>query len=108
MMSPRGVSPKKLDLDYVLVCKDAHYESTLDSGPDIKNISLTVTANGLQSTPNEKELLKASLGYRIAHDKIPQWLEPVTIMMEHDFVMYKVKQDMLDKPSTYSKIAKKP
>lgn len=99
---------KKLALDYVLVCKDAYYESTLDSGPDIKNISLTVTVNGLESAPDEKELLKASLGYRIAHDKVPQWLEPVTMMMEHDFVMYKVKQDMLDKPSTYPKVPKKP
>ncbi|MDX1923170.1 MAG: hypothetical protein SFW65_08595 [Alphaproteobacteria bacterium] len=92
---------KKLDLDYVLVCKAAYYESTLDSAPRIKTTNLTVSMNKIETRPDEKELETLSLGYRMSYDKIPTWLEQVVIPMETEFALYKVKRNLLDKPSSY-------
>jgi hypothetical protein len=98
---------KRLNLDYVLVCKAAYFQSTLNSSTGLKNLIVNVTMNNIESRPDEKELLEASLAVRMTNDKAPQWLEQVQIPMEKDFAMYKVKKDLLDKPSSYYKYEKK-
>ncbi len=98
---------KKLALDYVLVCKAAYYQSTLTSETGLKNFTVNVSMNNIESKPNEKELLDTSLAVRMTHDKIPSWLEQVPIPLETEFTLYKVNQKFLDKPSSYPKTAKK-
>ncbi|NDE89736.1 MAG: hypothetical protein EB059_01145 [Alphaproteobacteria bacterium] len=73
---------KKLNLDYVLVCKASYYQGTLSS----------------EIETDEKKIAQASLGFRLSKDKIPAWLEPVTIPSEKEFSLYKVKQGLLAKP----------
>lgn len=97
---------KKLLLDYVLVCKAADYQGTLGAPAPIKNIVVNMTSNNLESRPSDKALLTSSLALRIAYDKIPAWLEPITIPLENDFALYKVKQDLLGKPTSYPKQSK--
>ncbi len=97
---------KKLALDYVLVCKAAYYQSTLTSETGIRNVVVNVTMNNIEAKPDEKELLDAPLAVRMTHDKVPQWLEQVSIPLEKEFALYKVNQKLLDKPSSYAKSSK--
>jgi len=94
---------KKLALDYVLVCKAAHYQSTLTSDMGLRNFVVNISGSTISSKPDEKDLQDAPLAVRMTYDKIHQWLEIVNIHLEKDFALYKVNRKLLDKPSSYSK-----
>jgi hypothetical protein len=94
---------KNDDLDYVLVCKASYYAGTLRPTHEIKNISINVTLNGIESRPEEQDVLNASLAMRLAYDKTPLWLEFEQIPFENDFALYKVRKDILGKPTAYAK-----
>jgi hypothetical protein len=94
---------KKLDLDYVLVCKESYYQGTLFRTTEVKNISVNVTADNLEMKPDEKDLLESSLGFRLAYGKAPTWLKRVEIPLDTQFALYQVKKDKLGQPMVYAK-----
>ncbi len=86
---------KRLKLDYVLVCKTSYFQTTLNRSPEVQNVIATVNGNKMDYKPVTKDLDKASLGMRLAYDKVPGWLEKRDIPLETDFALFEVKKNRL-------------
>lgn len=92
-------------LDYVLVCKMSYFQGTLDSKREINNLSVNIGAKGKMTTaPDKADLYKSSLGFRLAYDTPPPWLEQIGIPLEDNFALFEVKKDLLKRPTSYPKI----
>jgi hypothetical protein len=92
---------KKLDLDYALVCKSAYYQVTMNQVSNVTNVVVNVDSENNTIRPTDKDLAVASLGMRLAYDKIPQWLEKQKIPLEKDFALYKINKAFLNQPTMY-------
>jgi hypothetical protein len=88
---------KRLNLDYVLVCKSSFFQGTLSRTPEIKTLRAVMNSKQkkLEIEPDAKEVAKASLGVRLSYDKPPLWLELRDIPLEANFLLFEVKKNKL-------------
>jgi hypothetical protein len=94
--SARAIA-KKLNLDYVLICKGSSFQGTLNRNPEVRNVQAFINAkdNKVELKPDPKELAKASLGMRLINDIVPPWLEQRDIPLEINFLLFEVKKNKL-------------
>jgi hypothetical protein len=89
---------RKLDIDYVLVCKDSPFQGTLSKGGEIKSVAVSYKNQTITSEPDPKDVKKGSLGLRLTKGTPPAWLETRDVPLEVDFKLFEVKKNMLGKP----------
>jgi hypothetical protein len=86
---------KRLNLDYVVVCKASLYQLTLGKVNEIKGLSFDKKLNKIVPTMSEDEAKNASLGALLIKEIPPRWLTPVPNSADEDFILYKVNKTLL-------------
>ncbi len=98
---------KRLDLDYVMMCKKAPMQTTFQF---IKydHVKIDEKDGSMTNVVDKENMPHASLAYRLSEDMVPAWLSPVPIMFENDFAVFRVNKELLGKPTVYPDTAKAP
>jgi hypothetical protein len=86
---------RKLDLDYVLICKSSFFQGTLRKEQEVKKVSVSFKGNQAVYTPDAKDVAKGSLGLRLAYGKEPAWLKKRDIPMDDQFGLFEVDKKKL-------------
>lgn len=87
---------RRLDLDYVLVCKASFYQSTLNAAQAAPaSYAYNGSAGRFEAVEDENATRNGMLGVRMAAGYTPSWLTPVPIQGNTEFAFFKVNKAAL-------------
>jgi hypothetical protein len=101
--APARTIAKRLNLDYVILCKAAQFQSSFDTHSNANSIGINRQNNKLEKVASEEQVRNGTLALRLAKDRVPHWLEPVPIILENYFGFFRVKKELLGQPTKFEK-----
>lgn len=82
-------------IDYVVICKPAFAETTLGGIQASTQYVYNKDNKKMEPSYSANELKAAPLGLRLAKGPIPNWLQPVPLVEDDEFLFFRVKKDAL-------------